>query len=70
MDIELFLNRAKNTVAAVGCFFAAIFILYRGNMVENPGASSFVVPVMCAMTALALGATGLTMALRALPKSE
>ena len=70
MENENLIDRVKSSLAAAGLFIAAVFIVYRGNSLSDPSGSAFIVPVMCSLTALAMAATGLTLALRAIPRSE
>lgn len=65
MDFIFQTERLKRVFGSLACFIAAVLILYRGNNPADPHEAAFIVPVMCTFTALALGATGLTLALRA-----
>lgn len=65
MDITEQYIRFKRLAAPLGCFVAAIFMIYRGHTFGNNGTEfSLIVPVMCVMTALSLLVTGLALALR------
>jgi hypothetical protein len=64
MDLNEYYLRAKRTLSAVGCFLAAVFLVYRGNSFYSGSDFSLLVPVMCVFTALPLAATGLALILR------
>lgn len=64
MDLNETYLRAKRALTAVGCFLAAVFLVYRGNSFTNGNDFALIVPIMCVFTALSLAATGLALILR------